>query len=135
MKDNKQSEVEVTWEQISNAKGGHLFLDRFEDGIRFVILKGGSSLCAYAGLPIEHPLSGFNYDDIPVRAHGGLTFCGSDNKHLPTGFYFYGWDYAHSGDYCDYYDRPPLSEIFSHDEDKKWLVEDVIKDSWETLWD
>lgn len=135
MKDNTISELVATWEEISKAKGGHIFMDRWNEGMRFVILKGGSSLCAYVGFPLDHPLSGFNYDDIPVRAHGGLTFSGSDNKSLPAGYYFYGWDYAHCNDYCDYYDREPLVSKFDHSKDKKWLVEDVEKDSWETIWD
>jgi hypothetical protein len=55
-------------------------------------------------------------------------------KSWPKGYWFYGWDYAHAGDYCDYYDKPPLN-YRHHSDDKKWLVGDVEKDSWGTLYD
>jgi len=131
-----------SWEQISKAESGTVFLDRFEDGLRFLIMKGGSSLCAYAGIPITHPLAGFGYDDIPVEAHGGLTFSGEggakNSKGVatwPEGFWWYGWDYAHAGDYCDYYDKLSFGERMNYRENEtKWLVGMVDNDSWETLY-
>lgn len=126
-----------TWEQISKAESGTIFLDKFDEDIRFIIMKGGSSLCGYVGLPIDHPLSGFDYDDMPVSAHGGLTFSG-DSDRLPNTCYWYGWDYAHAGDYCDYYDKynnlPGLSNM-GKSGDKKWLPEDVEADSWNTIYE
>lgn len=131
-----QEQEVYTWEQVSKAESGTIFLDKFDEGIRFIIMKGGSSLCAYAGIPIDHPLSGFNSDDLPIEAHGGLTFCGGSDASdkFPKGFYWYGWDYAHSGDYCDYYDKPPLIGRDRSDE-TKWLPKMVEKDSWSTLYE
>lgn len=137
----KKNEI-YTWEQISKAEAGTIFLDRFDDGIRFMILKGGSSLCAYVGVPEDHPLSNFEYNDLPISCHGGLTFSGgyedykSTKSPFPKGFYFYGWDYAHSGDYCDYYDTPIMSPLSDYRKnDTKWLVGMVEDDSWSAIYD
>ncbi len=89
----------ATWEDIVAAEGGKIFKDIFDEGVRFIIMKGGSSLCGYVGIPIDHPLAGFDYDDLPIEAHGGLTFSAKGHKHWPEGYWWYGWDYAHSGDY------------------------------------
>lgn len=125
----------ATWEDIFKAEGGTIFMDKFDEGVRFIIMKGGSSLCAYIGFPVDHPLSGFGYDDLPVTAHGGLTFSSKGEGKWPEAYWWYGWDYAHSGDYCDYYDKTPLAlSAYSRSNDKKWLVEDVEKDSWETIY-
>lgn len=123
-----------TWTDISAAKAGTIYKDVYDEGLRFIIMKGGSSLCAYLGVSIDHPVSGFAYDDMPIDCHYGLTFSGDDNKNLPSGYWFYGWDYAHSGDYCDFYDREPLKGVYNHDDEKKWLVEDVESDAWEAIY-
>lgn len=127
---------ENTWEEVSSAEAGTIFKDVFDEGLRFIIMKGGSSLCAYIGIPSDHPIAGFDYDDIPVGAHGGLTYSNGDNERFPKGYWWYGWDYAHSGDYCDYYDKESLSMYrFNHGNDRKWTVVDVEQDSWSTIYD
>ena len=123
----------LTWEQIKQEKSGTILHDVFEDGVRFIVMRGPCSLCAYVGIPSEHPLAGLNYEDLPIRAHGGLTFGDEgDGEYRPKGFYWYGWDYGHCGDCAFYYDKEPNLISLG---DKKWLVEDVIKDSWETIYD
>ena len=124
----------MAWEQIKNKDIGTILYDVFEGGVRFIVMRGPSSLCAYVGIPSEHPLAGYDYDDISVRAHGGLTFASEGGDTWPKGFYWYGWDYSHSGDYSfsdDYFKETDLE----NKTDKKWLVEDVIEDSWETIYD
>lgn len=119
----------LAWEDVVAAEVGHVFCDEFEDGVRFIILRGPSSLCAYLGLPTAHPLSGYDYDDLPVEAHGGLTYAGT-GVHGDGETYWYGWDYSHSGDYSTYYDREPLSLSLRERDDKRWTPKDVYADAW-----
>jgi hypothetical protein len=123
-----------TWEELKSIKSGTILHDTFEEGIRFIVMRGPSSLCAYIGVPITHPLSGHDYNDMPINCHCGLTFSmKGDKDNFPDGFYWYGWDYSHCDDYSFYYDDLPSS--MHHSRGKKWLVEDVVKDSWEAIYD
>ena len=120
----------MEWAEIKTMKEGKILHDEFRDGMRFIIMKGPASLCAYIGLPIQHPLSGYDYDIIPLDCHGGLTYSGKGDGYRPEGFWWYGWDYAHSGDRCFYDDKygDKLKE------DKKWTVEKVIDDAWASIY-
>lgn len=118
----------VTFEEARAAKTGTIFIDRWDDGLRFVVLSGPVALCAYIGVPVAHPLAGHSYEILPVEAHGGLTYAGEDMKELPSEMYWYGWDYAHCGDFC-FYD----SEDGSHAKDKRWTPSEVDGDSWLTI--
>ena len=132
----KMKGTDMTWEQLKAEKSGTILHDVFEDGIRFIVMRGPCSLCAYVGVPLDHPLAGFPYDDLSVNAHGGLTFAsegdGENGIYRPKDFYWYGWDYSHCGDCPFYHDEMP--RLYTG-EDKKWLVQDVIEDSWETTED
>lgn len=125
----------MNWEELKQQPSGTILHDEFGEGVRFIVMRGPGSLCAYVGIPIDHPLANQNYGDLPISAHGGLTYSSEGKGSWPEGFYWYGWDYAHSGDYVFYNDDTPLSSKFYHGEDKKWLVKDVIDDSWETLYE
>ena len=115
-----------TWDEIKDLKSGDTIHDEYREGIRFIVLRGPSSLCAYVGVPESHPLAGFDYDDMPsIDCHGGLTFSSAGKDRWPTGWWWYGWDYSHGGDYSFYYDDTPLARA----DDRKWLLDDVIKDS------
>lgn len=113
---------------------GKIVHDSFEDGIRFIVMRGPSSWCGYVGVPLSHPLSGFHYDAIPVNAHGGLTFAseGKDVKDTswPKDFYWYGWDYAHCGDRCVF-----DVERGTREDGKDWTLDEVVKDSWDTKYE
>jgi hypothetical protein len=122
--------MQPSWKDLVAMESGRKLVDRFDEGLRFIIMRGPCSLCAYIGVPADHPLADFSYEWLPVRANGGLTYAAKgDGKNFPAGWFFYGWDYAHCGDYCfhdeKYKDGPS--------KDKKWLVEDVESDSWSTL--
>lgn len=122
------------WGDVVSADTGHVFLDRHEDGVRFVILRGPCALCAYVGIPESHPLAGKSYDDVPVDCHGGLTYGDmGTGKYLPSGWWWYGWDYCHSGDYAAYYDTSPLRG-FDHSNAIKWTPKAVESDAWDALW-
>jgi hypothetical protein len=51
------------------------------------------TLCGYVYIPSNHHLFGKGYDDIDVRAHGGLTFAQTVLDQWCIGF-----DCAHNGD-------------------------------------
>ncbi len=125
----------VTWEQVVSAKPGEVLADRFEDGLRFMIIRGPCYLCAYIGIPESHPLAGRSYDDITCRAHGGLTYSkAGDGQLKPAGFWFYGWNYGH---YDDYMISDHHSKKYSayNEKLKKWGVEEVNEDSEGALYD
>jgi hypothetical protein len=124
----------LTWADVKAAETGHVFLDKFDEGVRLIIMRGPCNLCAYIGIPKEHPLAGFEYDDVPISCHGGLTYASEGGKQWPEGFYWYGWDYGHSGD-ATYYDEPPLRGMYSHNDDHKWTPGEVEEDSWTTIWE
>lgn len=116
-----------------NKKKPRIVSDYYQDGVRVVIISHYSHFCAYVGIPTDHPLAGFDYDDLPVQAHGGLTFGKEgDDDYLPKGYYWYGCDYAHSGDlyYCKI---DGLS--FGKESDKDWTLEQVKEDIWDMIYD
>lgn len=125
------SELPDTWQSVVKAEVGHIFLDRHEEGVRFMVMRGPNSLCAYVGVPLSHPLAGHDYDDVPLSCHGGLTFSEKGGGKWPEGWWWYGWDYAHSGDAATY---ERLRSWGSGDE-VQWTPAMVEDDSWSAVWD
>ena len=113
-------------------KVGEIVADWFDEGLRIIIMRSTVSFCAYIGIPESHPLAGFDYDDIPVEAHGGLTFADKGGKAWPKGYYWYGWDYAHAGDICRYKGMK-LKDFGKADKD--WTIKEIRDDSWNTIYD
>jgi hypothetical protein len=105
--------------------------DWYEDGVRCAILSLYSYFTAYLGVPHSHPLAGFSYDDINLDCHGGLTYASGESKVLPNDFYWYGWDYAHAGDYNYYGDEAWQKKFSKQEYEKDWTfgeVEQEVKD-------
>ena len=92
----------MNWEELKQKEVGAILHDEFDEGLRFIIMRGPASLCAYVGVPLDHPLAGHSYGDLPMEAHGGLTYADKGEGKWPEGFFWYGWDYAHYGDYAFY---------------------------------
>jgi hypothetical protein len=118
-----------SWSDVVNAAEGRVFYDdKPYDDVRVLVMRGGASLCAYVGVPSRHALGGKHYDDLDLAVHGGLTYAGEGHGRWPEGWYWYGWDYAHSGDYATYYDT---TGIFAHHQrqDHKWLPSEVIAEA------
>ena len=114
---------EKTWEQLQEDEAGTVYIDETKDGLRFLVLRGVGSLCAYVGLPLGHSLAGHGYDDVNIDCHGGLTYSAKGNSEfLPKDHWWYGWDYCHYMD-ASLLPFPSLSE--GH----KWLVKEVEEDS------
>ena len=111
---------------------GRIVYDIFDGGLRFIVMRGPYHWCGYMGVPKDHPLAGFDYNDLPsINAHGGLTFSSEARGNWPEGYWWYGWDYGHLGDYSHFEKMPERLERG----DKDWTIEEVIKDSQETLCD
>lgn len=87
-------------------------------GLPCLIVRGPSgALCGYVGVPEGHQYFGKEYDDVPVEAHGGLTFASAcaatddETQHIchvpdpgePDHVWWLGFDCAHSGDLCPKY--------------------------------
>lgn len=118
---------------ISKIPKGTILRDWHDGGVRIVVLRSTFSMNVYLGVPTDHPLAGFGYDDIPLDCHGGLTFSseGTD-KILPKGYYWYGYDYAHSGDYA-WYDSG--TSDFIGENDKKWSLKEIVDDAWSPIYE
>ena len=124
---------ELTFEEIAELPKGTILHDEFDEGIRFIIMRGPAAICAYIGIAKDHPAAGHSYDDVPISCHGGLTFAGEgDGKWRSKDYFWYGWDYGHSGDFAFYYlkdDNPPSYAKTG----KKWTVKEVKDDSWSAI--
>ena len=123
---------ELTFEELSKLESGTILVDDYENGVRYLIMRGPCSLCAYVGVPSDHPLAGKDYDDVPLDCHYGLTFSGEggDEDFRPAGWYWYGWDYGHSGDKAFYdVDR----DIFRGD--TEWTVAMVKQEIWSVTYE
>ena len=139
-----------TWERLVNLKEGTVVYVSELEQPRFMIRKGYGSLCGYIGYPKNHPITNLSHIVLDkLNVHGGVTFDGEfDAKGLIgpevskelakelSGYHWFGWDYAHFGDYFMFYDKPDMAHIFKtqesleiHKDEKKWGVEDVIQDS------
>lgn len=130
-----------TWEELCALPIGTILVDSYENEVRYIIMRGPASLCAYLGIPIDHPLAGMEYDALPFSVHGGLTFAKRGGEEWggvdwPADMYWYGWDYAHCNDYTMFYDTlPALRESGLARDGKRWLVEDIQKEIWSATYD
>ena len=123
---------EMTFEKLAELESGTILADYYDDGVRILIMRGPASITCYLGVPKNHPLAGFYYDNIPLDCHGGLTFSGEGNKKIwPDGFYWYGFDYAHLGDKSFYNLRLRISDR----SDTAWTVKEVKKDIWTAVYE
>lgn len=67
-------------------------------GLRYLVVRGPFSFCAYVGVPADHALS--SLEELDFECHYGITFqqWGAAGTPWPEGWYWWGWDYGH---YCD----------------------------------
>lgn len=113
---------------------GEIVCDKYTNGVRVLVMRGPASWCVYLGVPIGHPLAGKDYDAIPLDCHGGLTFSSEGGgKTWPKDFWWYGYDYAHAGDFTDILGI--RGEQFKDYNDHDWTVEEVVKDSISPAYD
>jgi hypothetical protein len=125
----------ATFAELATMKSGTILERGYENGVRYLIVRGPLSLCVYVGVPEGHPLTGKDYNDLPLNVHGGLTFAGKgDGYFRPAGMYWYGWDYGHSGD-VSFYDLDSEMPRLSSAGDKRWTVEDLKGEIWSATYD
>lgn len=66
-------------------------------------------MCGYVGVLSEHPLYKRRYQDIydateNIDVHRGITFSEmGDDKYLPAGYWWFGFDCGHANDSQDYW--------------------------------
>jgi hypothetical protein len=129
----KSHATELEWAAVLAAPAGHIFIDRMENDVRFIIMKAHFALSAYLGVPDTHPLAGCDYDAIQdINVHGGWTFAGRGSR-WPDGWWFFGWDYAHFNDYTAIAEAHPEVPFIRSLPGHKWTVPDVEADSRETI--
>ena len=120
-----------TFAQLAADEVGTIYHDERKDGYRFMILCGPTSLCAYLGAPLDHPLSKIdNYEALPLDCHGGLTYAGDGVRGVEKGYYWWGWDYSHCGDRAFY-----ELEWGRRSDETEWTVEQVKNDTFATCCD
>ena len=136
MKKKEKKYKDNLWD-ISEIKVGTILRDWFDEGVRIVIMRGPASMNVYLGVPKDHPLAGFDYDSIPLNCHGGLTFSQEGDKFLPKNYWWYGYDYAHAGDFTIFGKKGArdIQAKFDHSDDEKWALGAIIEDSWEARYD
>jgi hypothetical protein len=108
------------WRQVVDAMPGQDLADWTIGEYRVLIRRGFCALCAYVGVPTDHPWAGWDRRKIPVEVHGGFTFCSVGDGDWPVGYYWFGWDYGH---FMDYRVFPDLPEYDSHGH--QWTVDEV----------
>ena len=112
---------------------GTIVAQWFDGVIECTVLRGPSSFCAYLGIPINHPLAGFDYDDIPLSCHWGLTYGGTDLSGLTKNKYRYGWDYGHCDDVSTYDIELPI--LTRKPGAKNWTVGEIVQEIDDVLYD
>jgi hypothetical protein len=101
-------------------------------------MRGPAAWCAYLGVPKDHPLAGFGYDNIPLSCHGGLTYANEGTgKYLSEDRYWYGWDYGHAGDKFGFEDPKAraISDSFPHENERQWTADEVKVEALDAMWD
>ena len=96
---------------------------------RIIGLNLGTHPTAYVGIPIDSILTGLSDYGIlnyVIDVHGGFTYSAKgDDTYLPSGYWWFGWDYAHLGDYVGYYEDDYKSY--------RWTTKEIYKEAKNTL--
>lgn len=112
------------FEELRNDPPGTIYVTECLVGTPAVIRRGAASLCAYVGIPPNHPWATIDIMNIDLPVHGGITY--KQAGAVKPGFYehyiWLGWDYAHFGDAFFY-----TAELFRAG-GQKWTVPDTFPD-------
>lgn len=114
---------------LSSVAAGTILVDDYAYDVRYLVVRGPMALCAYVGVPVDHPLAFVDYSSLPLQCHGGLTFSGEGSTSLPSGWYWFGWDYGHPGD-KPFYDLYFIGSMDLHE----WRVDEVNAEAGTVAW-
>ena len=117
-KENNQQKIDYSRKDVYEIDKGE-----YKD-YKYVMLYGGMYPCAYVQLkPEDKYYETYNYNDIDIDVHGGITF--TEKYYKGIKYYLFklgyrghwiGWDYGHGGDYT------------GGGYGKKWTLEEIISD-------
>lgn len=102
---------------------------------RGLILQGELCLLAYIGVPEAHWLA--DMEELRFDCHWCVSWrAPGDGVCRPAGWYWYGWDYGHAGDYVSSPELDAIRELVkakglvmpSLNGGKRWTVEEVMLD-------
>lgn len=96
-------------------------------GFFYWILNLGTHPTAYVKIPENHKYYQKDYDDIYIKAHGGLTYSRDYlwiSESQRSEGWFIGWDYAHCYDYAGYEEKLP-EELRFKQNGKKWTTQEI----------
>ena len=120
----RQAVPENYWD-LARLENGTLVYDIIREGYRLLIMRGPAGWCCYIGVPLDSPLARMDYSDDVLsgfECHGGLTYANDgDDVWRPTGWWYFGWDYGHAGDWS------PIIGYASafHTGEKKWKFSEI----------
>lgn len=102
--------------------GGRRQIETLAEGqvgeYKWTVLSLGTHPCGYVAVPENHPFYEKHYWEIDdqIEVHGGLTFGG---RLQGSNDYWFGWDYAHAGDYTGY-------ATFGTNDEKRWTTQEIV---------
>lgn len=102
--------------------GGRRQIETLAEGqvgeYKWTVLSLGTHPCGYVAVPENHPFYEKQYWEIDdqIEVHGGLTFGG---RLQGSNDYWFGWDYAHAGDYTGY-------ATFGTNDEKRWTTQEIV---------
>ncbi len=98
------SELQTTHELIKKEGDTKEWIFTCKNGIEFKCYirrqPRAGHLCGYVHLTPDNDYYGYEYDDIPVSCHGGLTYGSEHDDEWVIGF-----DCGHYGDYQPFYNE------------------------------
>lgn len=120
-------QINKSFEDVCKDKPGTIYADWEINGYRCLVSRGPSSLCAYVGVKPEHIIYGIDYEELPIKCHGGLTYSikGDDSFIWPSGYWWIGWDYGHSGDKSTHDNNFSYLPSYSNDS-HAWTPDEVV---------
>jgi len=122
----KRQVVPDNFWDLTKLETGTLVYDMVKDGFRLLIMRGPAGWCCYIGVPTHSPLARLEYDDPALSdfdCHGGLTFSNDgDDVWRPAGWWYFGWDYGHAGDWSPIYDEAGINALSAF---HKWKFSEI----------
>lgn len=97
-------------------------------GYEYVVMSLGAYPTAYIGIPRGHKLYGLDISDIDIDCHYGCTYSSNrilteDTTTYSNDKWWIGWDYAHSTDYCAWFENNP---DFDGSYRKRWTTKEIV---------